>query len=218
MTEKFEKHTTYYDMLDSFKEKGCPVCFLVDKTVNAFFKAFLLEFVLNHDLTKKLNKSKGFCERHGFSLIKHGDSLATAITYNALVDDLLAELNKTGTIKSKFFNQDGTCPACEAYNGSEARYTDAFVLYAGEEEFLENYKKSTGVCVPHLRIILSKCKDKELVKKLTDIHLEFYGKLNAELLSIIRKNDYRYAKEEWGTEKDAWIRVVEKFVGRQYKD
>ncbi|OGF51144.1 MAG: hypothetical protein A2044_08200 [Candidatus Firestonebacteria bacterium GWA2_43_8] len=212
-----EKHTTYYDIIDSFKEKGCPICFLVDRSVNAFFKSFLMEFVLNHNLTQKLNKSKGFCERHGFSLIKHGDSLATAITYNVLMDDLLAELKKTGAIKSSFFKKEGDCPACEAFNESDERYTDAFVLYAKDEELIEKYKKSTGVCVPHLRKILSKCKDKELLKQLTDIHLDFYGKLNNELISIIRKNDYRYSKEPWGNEKDAWIRAVEKFVGRQYK-
>jgi hypothetical protein len=151
-------------------------------------------------------------------LIKHGDSLATAITYNVLLAELLTELQKTNAIKSKFFNQEGACPACEAYNGAEERYTDAFVVYAKDPELLENYKKSTGVCVPHLRKILSKCKDKEVLKKLVEIHLEIYGELNDELLSIIRKNDYRYSSEPWGTEKDAWIRAVEKFVGRQYKD
>ena len=218
MTKVPEKHTTYYDILDSFKEKGCPLCFLVDRSVKSFFKAFLSELVLDNGMTVRLNKSKGFCERHGFSLLKHGDSLATAITYNVLVDDLLAELKKTGSVKSKFFNQEGKCPACEAYNGSDERYTDAFVLYAGEDEFLEAYKKSTGVCVPHLKKLLAKAKDKELLKKLVEIHITFYGKLNEELLSMIRKNDYRYSKEPWGTEKDAWIRVVEKFVGRQYKD
>lgn len=36
-----EKHTTYYDIIDSFKEKGCPICFSVDKTVKSFFKSFL---------------------------------------------------------------------------------------------------------------------------------------------------------------------------------
>jgi hypothetical protein len=134
------------------------------------------------------------------------------------MDDLLTELKKTGTIKSSFFKKEGDCPACEAFNESDERYTDAFVLYAKDAELIEKYKKSKGVCVPHLRKILSKCKDKELLKQLTEIHLDFYGKLNAELISIIRKNDYRYSKEPWGSEKDAWIRAVEKFVGRQYKD
>jgi hypothetical protein len=218
MAKQPEKHMTYYNIIDSFREKGCPVCYLVDKSVNSFFNSFLFENVLDYGIGVKLKKSRGFCKEHAFKLIKYGDSLATAITYSSLIEDLLDELNKMSSAKSNIFNQKGICPVCEVVSESEERYLNAFILYAKEDIFLEEYKKSKGMCVPHLKQLLLKCRDKKLLNKLIEIHIQFYKTLNEELKEIIRKNDYRFSKEQWGEEKDAWIRAVEKFVGCHYKD
>jgi NTP pyrophosphatase (non-canonical NTP hydrolase) len=43
--------------------------------------------------------------------------------------------------------------------------------------------------------------------------------LHAELAELIRKNDYRYIKEEFGKEGDSWLRAVAMMVGsRKPKD
>ena len=32
--------------------------------------------------------------------------------------------------------------------------------------------------------------------------------LRGELNEVIRKNDYRFRSEEWGAERDAWVRAL----------
>ena len=86
-----EKHSTYFNMLDALKEKGCPLCRLSDKSAHSYFDAFLFENVTDREVSKKLRASGGFCREHSERFLEFNDTLGAAIVYESLIYDLLNE-------------------------------------------------------------------------------------------------------------------------------
>lgn len=208
-----EKHMTYFNILDSFLERQCPVCFLAGRSVHSFFDFFLFENVLDYDINQKLRASRGFCKEHSSQLLSFNDGLAVSIIYETILDDLIKEGNKNTFSKKSMWKETGKCPACEVYSNSEDRYTKAFAMYAVEEEFFKKYEESKGLCLPHFRKVIDKIKDKNTAVKLMETQIKDFAKLRSELKEFVRKSDFRYSKEKWGEEKDSWIRAIVRLVG-----
>ena len=51
-------------------------------------------------------------------------------------------------------------------------------------------------------------------ERLLSLESEKLNKLRTELNEIIRKNDYRFRNEEWGAERDAWLRALNRLTRR----
>jgi len=51
---------------------------------------------------------------------------------------------------------------------------------------------------------------------LRSIHREKLESLHRELAEFIRKNDYRFKDEGFGTESDSWKRAVHKLTGDRF--
>ena len=204
-----EKHSTYFNMLDALKEKGCPLCRLSDKSAHSYFDAFLFENVTDREVSKKLRASGGFCREHSERFLEFNDTLGAAIVYESLIYDLLNEKKGSVSLKS------GLCPACAVSKEAEDRHIKTFETYFAEPEFAEAYMASEGFCVFHLKLLLPKIKNEAVLKKIIGKERKSLEKLHAELLEFLRKNDYRFSKEEWGAEKDSWRRAIGKFVGER---
>lgn len=97
----------------------------------------------------------------------------------------------------------------------EERYVSIFRESFDDPEFGLHYKNSFGLCLPHLALVLRKYRNKMLIKELVDIEIGKISGLIAELKEFIRKHDYRFSKEKFGKESDSWIRVIEKFIGKE---
>jgi len=204
-----EKHSTYFNMLDALKEKGCPLCRLSDKSAHSYFDAFLFENVTDREVSKKLRASGGFCREHSERFLEFNDTLGAAIVYESLIYDLLNEKKGSVSLKS------GLCPACAVSKEAEDRHIKTFETYFAEPEFAEAYLASGGFCISHLKLLLPKIKKESVLKKVIEKERQTLEKLHSELLEFLRKNDYRFSKEEWGAEKDSWRRAIGKFVGER---
>ena len=206
-----EKHTTYFNLLDALKEKGCPFCRLADKSVHNYFDAFLFENVTDHEVSKKLMKAKGFCKVHSKKFLEFNDALAAALVYEALIYDM----TEAEGLSLKSLSPKETCPACLVEKESEERNIDTFrdFIISGDSDIKTAYLASDGICLAHLKDVLLKIKDREALGKIIEKEQKLLQGLRIELLEFIRKNDYRFSKEEWGKEKDSWRRTVAKFVG-----
>ena len=147
-----EKHSTYFNMLDALKEKGCPLCRLSDKSAHSYFDAFLFENVTDREVSKKLRASGGFCREHSGKFLEFNDTLGAAVVYESLIYDLLNEK------KGKLSLKSGACPACAVEKEAEERHLKTFEAYFSEPEFAQAYKASEGFCISHLKLLLPKLK------------------------------------------------------------
>lgn len=205
------KHVDYFEMVDAIKGGSvCPICYLVDRTVENYIDSFLYEGVNDIGLRKDIKDSNGFCNYHAWKLMAHGDPLAHAIIYSDLIETALA---KDISVKPE---AKSMCPYCKHEQEAEKRYLSILKDAIADGEFRDLYANSAGLCMNHFYLLL-KMLDKRSRDKEFAINVQRKGleSLLKDLKEIMRKSDYRFADEPWENERDAWIKAVYKWVGKR---
>jgi hypothetical protein len=82
-----------------------------------------------------------------------------------------------------------------------------------KEEFVQAFRESSGLCLPHFRQVLGLVRRDEDFQTLLAIQRKKLSSLSAELAEIIRKSDHRFREEGFGKEKDAWQRAIGMIAG-----
>jgi hypothetical protein len=108
-----------------------------------------------------------------------------------------------------------TCPVCKKLIDCEKRYVVSFIKHFDDPEFNISFVSSFGLCLPHLILSLKLCENKDIIRKLLKIELKKLKSLKQELREFKRKHDFQFSKESFGKEKDSWIRVIEKLIGKE---
>lgn len=198
---------TYYELLDAMKEKGCPVCLLLEAYTDRYIDNLLYESVNDTNLRAKLVSSGGFCKEHSKKLLRFGYkgyALGISIIYKDLVNAYYNTLNTQGTLSSS-----RKCLICEVLEDVESRILEELIKNIKDYEFYQVYKGSDGLCMFHLSKVLAISKDREVNELFLELTaLKLKGLLD-QLLEFIRKQDYRFREEPIGVEADSWIRAIE---------
>jgi hypothetical protein len=226
-----EKHQTYFNLFDAFKEKGCPFCFLIQKVIHNAMDSLLYEQVNDPGVRKDINKSLGFCNLHAWQLQKFGDGLGLSIIYKNLIEIIISKMKKGGNrnnciklVSQEFVNNrnieyqhkiKASCPMCRLQRETEERYLSTFLEDFHEPELYMVFKDSFGLCLPHLLKAFKMCNDAKIFKEIINVELEKLDYLSQELEEFRRKHDYRFSHEGFGKEKDSWIRAIEKMIGKE---
>lgn len=215
---------TFYKLIDALEVKGCPICNLLKKTAHRTMEGLLYERVNDAGTRQKIRKSLGFCNRHSWQLKQLGDAFGLSILYNDLLSIIQSKLEEGVEIKHSFVakveknfygNTRSSCPICKRVADTEKRYLTSFVEYFNDRQVKDKFKSSFGFCLPHLVKIMKLFKDKTAQQELLEIELKKIKTLRQELKEFMRKHDYRFSKEKINQEKDAWIRAIEKLVGKE---
>ena len=222
-----DKHMFYFNLMNALKEEGCGVCFVVKDAAYRFMDNLLYERTNDPYLRKEVKDSLGFCPLHAWQLQGLGDCLSSTIIYSDLMNSLANGI-KTAEDKRHFLarfskiknrgsheNKRITCPVCKITRETEKNCITLFVDSFSEPEFHSAYKKSFGLCLPHLTTVINNCSDSRIVHSILDIEHEKMKDLVKELDEIKRKYDYRFSDEDFGKDGNAWIRAVEKVSGKE---
>ncbi len=199
-----DKHTTEHDVLEALGGEGCAICALNRVAVEGWIDSLLREGVTNVKSRLKFREAGGLCREHGRILEARGNPLGVAI----LMEDLLTQANPAHLGRRSAVR----CAVCEYLRETEARYVDALAKALVWPEAREAFAASPGLCVPHMRRLISRARRpvETWVRTTCAAHLE---PLAAELAEAIRKYDYRFRGEPWGEEADAWRRAVARWSG-----
>ncbi|MEW5867147.1 MAG: DUF6062 family protein [Bacillota bacterium] len=221
------RHMTYYNLIDAMRKPGCFICRLISETVTRYLDTILYENVNDVGVRRSLRESNGFCPKHAWLLCDQGDLLGHSIIYGDLVDGVLDFLKgllvshpharSTRTTVSrqvKALLPGRRCPACLVAHRVQESYLGVLLNEFGSDpEFEEEFASSSGLCLPHLVEALEMSRDDEASRRLLGASIAKLQELKADLAEVKRKHDYRFSKEPWGSEKDAWIRAVEIWSG-----
>jgi len=211
MSRKPEKHRPFYSLLDAFKERHCPICYLARKSVTSFLDDFLYEGINDPGMRDAIRNAGGFCEKHYWQLVSFGDPLGNAI----ILQDLLAVVQKTspfGDIKADK-KVGGECPSCQIFEDSEKRYSNVFVENFEYPELRSGFQNSCGLCLGHFASII-KFLNKEQQAWLLAVEKQKLDALVDELSEFKEKFNYKRSAEGFGADRDVWIRAVEFLKGR----
>jgi hypothetical protein len=229
------------ELIEACGQPGCPVCRLEQNTVEKALKALFFELTNDIQLREELRGSFGFCAQHARLTFEHGkgDALGVSIIYHDVITNILRSLPEpaqAGPSGGRLMGVLGgrprrlteqvsaavraltphrRCLLCQ--NEDEARQAAVKVLAEslGDEAVQRALEKSEGLCLMHLRLVLEAIPDAESYTALLAISRVQLEALDAELAEFIRKNDYRFRDEGFGSEGDAWKRAVHKISSKQ---
>ena len=197
-----------FDLRLACRKQGCPVCLVTQQAAARHIELTFHESMLDPDARRKLVRSLGFCYEHAWLT----DALGQAIIYKDLVKEMLAMLPRP--TDKRPIPEPKPCPACESAATTLRLLIESLPTALGDPAFVEEYQKSSGLCLPHLRTILEKVSPREREILLAHQKLRLEG-LMGELAEFIRKNDYRFKDEGYGSEADAHLRAAELVVGKR---
>ena len=233
------KFITYFQLLDAFKEPGCPVCSIVERGAKKALDGLMYEQVNDPVTRERLVESHGFCNWHAWMLPRIPNSaLGAAMIYRHLLDNALEQLRSTlqspatgapnSALHERFFGtrsdpptfltwrrKKAPCYLCRMSRQSERDTLNTVLDFIGEPDFADAFHRSAGLCLPHLTRGLELGTGGPDVAPLLSAHRERWEDLRWELDEFVRKFDYRYADEPRGREGNSWSRGLELFVGRE---
>lgn len=214
--ERKESHMLWNNLMEHMIEDHCPVCSIMKERTHSAMDNFLYECANLPDIRLKIKKEGGFCERHSKELLLLGDPLAHAIIYQDLFDEALKNLDSS-KIKIGFFNkkEENQCFFCTREKKGEEHYTKAMAEAVSDQAFLEKYKESGMLCLPHLKMALSiKTRNPEKVQQMKEATLKKYNSMLESLKEIMRKHDFHFKNEPLTEkEKEDWKKAVSIFHG-----
>jgi hypothetical protein len=231
------KTSGYYDLRQAFGEPGCPVCRLLVRNADRYVETVLWEMVTDVDAREKFRQTQGYCREHAWLLARRGASLGTAILMLDVLEQAMRVLEADRPDQRPSFSQQlrqkfnrsqpdeaavglaaelaaqHPCPVCLHLRQTEAYLLTALVEHlTGPDSLVPAYRASDGLCLPHLRLVLSRLPDGAALENLVRAQLDAWQRLRTELREFIRKSDFN-VKEQFGQEGDAWIRAIEAISG-----
>jgi hypothetical protein len=223
----------YYNLRQALAEPGCPVCRILTQAADSFVDSLLYELVNDVEMRRELRRLLGVCREHARLLIRPGASLGVSIISKDLLDHLL-QLTTAGKFEaaSSFsflklrakatataqvvatLEPQSACPICVYVDKTEAHYlADLLTYLPGPDGLATLFPTSDGLCLPHFRLALAQVSQAATFALLVEVQATIWQRLSGELAEFIRKNDHRFAREEIGSEGDAWRRAVEALSG-----
>lgn len=232
---KKSKYISYFDLRDAMAQPGCPVCFLVERNSFRFLDALLYERVNDVGTREGLRKSLGFCNWHAWKCLEVPNApLGLGIIHQDLLGQILQRSNRIqrsfpmhipflrrllskGKAKKALppLRPGHSCPACQSVRFFEKMYLEILLDYITEEDFEDQFSRSSGICFPHLTIAIEKYPEHRNLRLVIQRQMSKWESLQGELADFIRKHDYEHIHEPRGAESDSWKRALEMLVGKR---
>lgn len=216
-----EHHTVYYELRDALDGEGCAICALALRGLRRYMEKLAYEAINNIGVRAELRAARGFCAVHGQMLREVRSALGTAIIHRdilgAAMGALEADAGGSGGLLGRLLGgqpkagpaglaPSAGCPACARRREAEQIYLDTLVARIGEAELRQHFDASAGLCLPHLRAALARCRPDSFAR-LKEAQMAVWGGLAHELDEFIRKHDHQFAREPVGAEGTSWSRA-----------
>jgi hypothetical protein len=231
----------YHEIREALAQPGCPFCRMVARSEDRYLDAILWEQVNDPTTRAELNEARGYCQQHGWVLVRPGAAVGVAILTQGVLQTLLSVLDSTPVenIGKPLLHglrraPDGEhvsratadltaslspqipCPVCTHVQDLELAYADTFLAHLeGPGELAGIYCASDGLCLAHFRLTLARAPSGAEGNALVAAQRSVWQRLHGELAEFIRKSDHRFRDETFGPERDAWRRALEAISGPQ---
>ena len=222
-----DKDVLYHEVLEALQAGGCALCRLGRRAGDSYLHALIYEGVTDPGLREKLRDARGPCFRHAWRLAnQRGAVLGTAILYRDFVNTLTKGLEVGEDAPKRLFGRgqpdvdanlapSADCPACLLETDAARRTAKILLKHLDDPDIERVYIAAGGLCLPHFRLTLSLAGG-AASRKLAGWQAIAWRRLRDELDELIRKHDYRFARERVTDEEaDSWQRGLPRSSGRR---
>jgi len=209
--------STFHDLVEACQQSGCPVCRVEARILERYIDNLFYESVNDIKTRERLRASLGFCREHARMAMdkRLGNALGFAIIYQDVITNILRGFEKDTSIAKTLTPREG-CMVCHQREETAQLVVSAFVEGLIDPQLADALRPSDGLCMPHLKKTFESIRDQAAADLLLSLHREKLELLRGELTEFIRKNDYRFKDEAFGTESNSWKRAVNKLTGDRF--
>jgi hypothetical protein len=157
--------------------------------------------------------SLGFCYEHTWQAInlELSDPLEHAILYQDLVKDAKKKIveneKNAGSQLASALEPVTACPVCRIEETTLERVIDSMAIALRNQDFVTEFKESSGLCGPHLKRIMPNLEGKRAAAVISH-QRACMESLKGELAEFIRKSEYCFRDEVIGKEGDSYKRAA----------
>jgi hypothetical protein len=213
--------------------KECFLCALEDELEGKYIDTYLDELVMDPASREKIIESRGFCNHHSYKMLiaagkpRSLDGHGLALVTKSIVEELVEEFCKQEELSQNHFLRmlpnETKCPACVHLSQFMKMYTKtvAELLSSSHEKFLELFKGSKGLCVPHFVALLyetektSHDRNRAIIETVIEVEEKSLRRLDSELAEYVRMQSYEFSEKDREGVEDAVLRGIEKIAGRR---
>ncbi|NLX08815.1 MAG: hypothetical protein GXY36_04100 [Chloroflexi bacterium] len=212
-----------YNLYEAFAKPGCPVCRLAVDSVHHYLDSVIYEYVTKPHTHEGLRAARGFCQQHAWHVIAeiNASALGVAVLYEGLFRTLLNEMGGESKLGAKrqiaqalnALKPQAPCPACTHQATVEDHLLRNLIDHIDQDEFADAFRRSEGLCLPHLRLALDRRADTDKQARLLSLEQAIWQQLQVDLDEFIRLHDYRFEREDMGVAGTSPRRAIEQSVG-----
>jgi hypothetical protein len=227
------KNLLRLDWLEALQKPGCALCLMAQRKSQRYVETLLHEAITDVDQRDTWRQARGLCHWHAWkaTATPHSNGSLALLYADVLRHDLGQLTALTAAVPAtrrwrarhslaqrlqgwlRSWRQPRPCPVCALWLEQERLYLCVLLDDWQEPELAQAFVASSGLCWAHtLRLVEEGMQHTHLPAMLTaqQAHLQT---LQDELQDFICKLDYRFARQPYGREADAWRRVVALYVG-----
>jgi GTP-binding protein EngB required for normal cell division len=207
----------------ALKTRTCPICAAQSRTIFDFFAQYQGKLAEENEVRQAFVVSKGFCQVHTWQFEQVASPQGISEGYVTFVETVASELRRAvslpGSQSIKSIGQllpDGdTCLACRLLRNDEVIQREHFLVYISTADGQEFYRRSLGLCLPHLQAVLSDKPPKKIREFLLLEQARHFEDLSEDMHSYTLKRDAIRSGLLNSNEENAWRRALVQLVGER---
>lgn len=214
MSSMPEKHIPYFALVDALETSGCPICTQVETGLKKYLDTLLYEGINDVGFRRRLRKNRGFCSYHAHLFRACNDGLAVALTHRNLLADAIEAAASRRQNRPRHAAEQ--CLLCELIAESETRHLAVLIDFIEDENLQNAFLGSDGLCLPHFKRLLEKCKN--VPAWLREFQIRRYRELLVAIDTFIDACNASTPRTEASLspkEKNAWKNVIDMLYGRK---
>jgi hypothetical protein len=212
----FEKHTSFFRLVDACVKLECPICHVVHRRVQQYFDGLLYEKVNDPEIRRRFRAAGGFCNPHSVQFVGYHDGLAGSILYRDLLSTWLKKRSKLPT-----HSLDGIlpgCPVCREKSKIEDIYLALLAEFLEDDQMKQGLLSSDGLCLPHLAMLAERLQKsrKAVPDWLMDFQRGMAERIVADLDTYVDSCNFSLGKDRPRLSREqelTWQRAVCKTAG-----
>jgi predicted GTPase len=207
------------EVTQNLRIRGCPVCEHIANQAFDFFAHLQYKLVTDERTKNEFAKEIAFCPLHTWQLLSISSPYGASVGYAKLAEEIAEKLKAhehlhyNPVFLKEFVHTSADCRMCKFLREVESSYIQKFAETINDEEGRNKYRKSEGVCMKHLSMLLNAASTEETQKFLLSHSIKSFEDDAEDMRSFALKQDARRRGLQNKNEEDAYRRTIIRIAG-----
>ncbi|MGE5580052.1 MAG: DUF6062 family protein [Bacillota bacterium] len=206
---------------ENLKTRGCPVCRHIAQYASNLFVKWQYQLATSERSQSEFAAELGFCPLHTWQLLSVCSPLRASTGFSRLSEHVSHQLKKAalshagGKAVRWLVRDSRSCSVCGALQQVEDEYINQFAAQLGDASFRSRYRRSQGVCLRHLGMIMDAVQTEEIREFLLSHAAARFEQDAEDMRSYALKREALRRHLVNRNEEDAYRRAIVRMVGER---